>query len=99
MDDTLYLERDFAFSGYNFLDKYIQKKFQKKGFSSIAKNIFEKGDRRQVFNRALEGLEITFSKELIKELVSEYRQHMPQIELLSDAKEVWVSFKASLGLV
>lgn len=98
MDDTLYLERDFAFSGYEFLDKYIQEKFQKKGFSSIAKNIFENGDRRQVFNRTLEELEITFSEELIKELVSEYRQHIPKIELLNDVNEVLDDLQGKFGL-
>lgn len=98
MDDTLYLERDFALSGYNYLDKYIHDKYQKAGFSSIARSIFESGDRSQIFNLALEKLEISYNEELIKELVREYRKHMPQIELLNDAKEVLNDIKGQFGL-
>lgn len=98
MDDTLYLERDFAYSGFDYLDKYIQEKFQKEGFGDIARYTFDHGDRSQVFNASLKKIGIVDSKELISELVKEYREHVPKIELTADAKEVLSDIKGQFGL-
>ncbi len=56
LDDTLYLEREFAFSGYRFLDGWVNEREGLEGFGNACKVLFEEGERRQIFNRALERL-------------------------------------------
>ncbi len=94
LDDTLYLERDFAFSGYLHLDRWVEATFSREGFGRAARDHFENGDRRRVFDMALADLEIPVSAELIGRLVSEYRHHAPSIRLCPDAA-AWL--KANCG--
>ena len=44
LDDTLYLERDYVYSGFQELDKFLKAKFKLDGFFETCKKIFDNGD-------------------------------------------------------
>ena len=85
LDDTLILERDYVFSGYRAVSKYLN---ESRGFDTgkvygYLCEEFEKS-AKNVFNRLFERLNTEFSEGDIKELVSVYREHEPDIELCAD---------------
>ena len=54
LDDTLYLEREFAFSGYRFLDGWVKERESLEGFGNACRVLFEEGERR-LWNAHLRG--------------------------------------------
>lgn len=87
LDDTLYRERDFVFSGFKAVDSWLKTNHQISGFFSSAVSLFKKGIRGVVFNNALKELQIDETPELINAMISTYRQHTPLITLLPEVKE------------
>ena len=87
IDDTLYLERDYIRSGFRVVGRYVQEQYGPGGFFDIAWESFQCGARGTIFNEALGALRMDATPELIAELVTVYRKHTPQIEMLSDAAE------------
>lgn len=88
MDDTLYQEKDYILSGLKMLDQWILEKYGKPDFYSTAKHLFDNGERKKIFNRALNYLGIEDNYENINMMIDAYRSHQPSIDLLEDA--VWV---------
>ncbi|MGN7941322.1 MULTISPECIES: HAD family hydrolase [Bacillaceae] len=88
LDDTLFAEKDYIFSGFLAVDKAVQKKLSVSGFYKIAIELFEEGERKYIFNRALDRLNVNYNNKLIHSLLKTYRTHLPDIQLLNDAK--WV---------
>ncbi|MDP4083172.1 MAG: HAD family hydrolase [Bacillota bacterium] len=86
MDDTLFREIDYIFSGYKAVDKWLVENFQIHNFYKIATSLFRKGYRKNTFNKALEQLGKICNEELIMEMINIYRTHTPTIELCEDAK-------------
>jgi len=86
VDDTLYLERTYARSGFQAVSDHLEATRGVEGFSVLAWSAFERGVRGTIFNVALEGVKLEASSDLIRELVEVYRQHLPQIDLLPDAR-------------
>ncbi|WP_370198382.1 HAD family hydrolase [Roseibium sp.] len=99
LDDTLYLEREFAFSGYRFLDGWVKEREGLEGFGNACKVLFEEGERRQTFNRALERLGHCGDSHLIADLVAAYRGHPPQISLAPDAARFLERHRGPFGLI
>ncbi|MBO6858295.1 HAD family hydrolase [Roseibium sp.] len=99
LDDTLYLEREFAFSGYRFLDGWVNEREGLEGFGNACKVLFEEGERRQIFNRALERLGHCGDSHLIADLVAAYRGHPPQIALAQDAAGFLERHRGPFGLI
>lgn len=87
IDDTLYLERDYVRSGFEALNPLIQARFGVSDFAAVCWALFEQGVRGNTFNRAMEQLHLEPDPELLAGLVQAYRQHTPQISLLTDAKQ------------
>src|ERR1035437_8597969 len=85
LDDTLFPEEQFVMSGFRAVDIWLEKNQQVRGFLPVAKQIFHEGDRKSVFNLALQQLDIPFDNVFIATLVSVYREHFPQIKLFVDA--------------
>lgn len=85
LDDTLYFEKDYAFSGFNACDLVVQKKYHKSGFADLAIEFFDQGKRGNIFNLVLQRLKIDFEQNEILELVKAFRNHRPDIKLLQDA--------------
>lgn len=101
MDDTLYAEKDYVRSGMIHLDNFIKMKFNIKGFYETSMALFEVGERKFIFNKSLQLLNIPYDIELIHEMVKNYRSHKPNIKLFNDAK--WVlenlSNDVKIGLI
>jgi len=85
LDDTLYLERDYAASGFAAVSQWLARELGESRFEQCALRAFTAGVRGTVFNAALEKLGITSAPALIEQLVGVYRAHRPVITLAEDA--------------
>jgi putative hydrolase of the HAD superfamily len=102
LDDTLYTEEDFVYSGFRAVSLYLQQAGLVKNdpYDLMLQN-FKKGNRTEIFNEALKSENIEPKKKLVSSLLDVYRSHKPDISLFTDA----VSFldrihgKKKLGLL
>ncbi len=86
LDDTLYLERDFAHSGFKAVGAHLRGCVDAVEFAQICCHRLEQGKRGNVFDIALRSLGIEPKPALIDELVAVYRSHSPAIGLCPDAE-------------
>lgn len=87
LDDTLISEKEYIDSGFKSIANYFAKKYKlslKEVHFTIEK-LFKKNNKK-VFNRLFEVYGIVYKDDDIKELVKIYREHLPSISLLEDAK-------------
>jgi putative hydrolase of the HAD superfamily len=87
VDDTLYLERDYVFSGIRAVGRHLEI-WGIDGFTEAAWRQFLQGARGDLFDRALHELSVAADPQLVPSLVDVYRTHKPDIELLPDAANV-----------
>lgn len=85
IDDTLYLERDYVRSGFRAVDAWVKEGLGVNGFFPEAWRLFEAGVRGTIFDASLRTLGVEPQPSLLAKLVSLYRSHEPDIELLPDA--------------
>ena len=85
LDDTLYLERDFQFSGFQAVADWLCEFHQIQGFFDVATTLFEQGQRGVIFNLALERLGVEYDSGMIQSLVNVFRNHVPDLTLCEDA--------------
>lgn len=87
LDDTLYLERDFAFSGYRAAGEWLDAQGAAPGLgrrlADTCGDLFARGERRAIFDRAAAALGLV--PDLVPDLIEVYRTHMPRIALCPDA--------------
>ncbi|MGE7880574.1 HAD family hydrolase [Bacillus sp. NPDC094077] len=88
MDDTLYKEKDYVVSGFKAVDDWIKENYKETEFYNIAIQLFNSGERKFVFNKTLEKLNIDYDEKFISNLIERYRFHKPDIQLLDEAD--WV---------
>ncbi len=88
IDDTLYLERDYVFSGFRAVGNYVAEFHSRPGFEDACRQLFHGGLRGRIFNAAMESLGGPTDAQTISQLVEVYRTHDPQIALLPDALEL-----------
>lgn len=84
LDDTLYNERDFVYSGFMEVSKYLGEKFGlniSNTYKAIL-DIFHKKGRGKIFNILCDKYSID---ESIDKLVEIYRNNTPNIDLYDDA--------------
>lgn len=86
IDDTLYLERDYARSGFRAVDEWVRVALGVGGFAEQAWAAFESGVRGTIFDTALTALGVVPSPDTVAEMVGRYRRHEPDIVLLDDAR-------------
>lgn len=98
LDDTLYLERDYASSGYRAVGRWLRQRYGITGFAERAERQFEAGNHRHVFDSTLAELGLAPTPPLIAELVSVYRSHVPSIRLLADAERLIEHRRAGTSL-
>lgn len=98
LDDTLYKESDYVLSGFRSVDKWLRDMYEIRGFYNIATKLFNEGDRKNIFNKALQILNFNFNEEIIKSMVNIYRTHEPEINLLDDASWALVNLQNSIKL-
>ena len=87
LDDTLYLERDYVRSGFRAVGEWVRERWGEARFPELAWRHFLEGVRGTIFNRALGDLGLPADPEVISEAVRVYREHVPDIALLPDARE------------
>jgi putative hydrolase of the HAD superfamily len=85
LDDTLFPEKQYVFSGFHHVSQIISQRFKINAETVFLKmeNLFNESSKN-VFNRTLELLKISFDGEVIKNLVFEYRNHKPEISFYDD---------------
>lgn len=103
MDDTLYDEVAYCRSGFHAVDVYLSAIYQSDA-GAIFKALWEQfkgGNHRTTFNAALDLLDIDYDDAVIKNLVSVYRGHKPDITLDGQTMQVLsgLSEKYALALI
>lgn len=88
VDDTLYLERDYVYSGFSVVGRWAAVKFGIDDFFERAWRLFECGVRRTIFDEVLAAAQLTADQQLLDEMVTMYRRHRPSIALLDDSRRV-----------
>jgi putative hydrolase of the HAD superfamily len=86
LDDTLYDEITFVYSGFKVFSEFLTLKF---GFESRiiyqkCLDLLENQGRGKIFDTILKEYNI-YSKTLLKKCINEYRYHKPEISLFPDA--------------
>jgi len=101
LDDTLYLEADYAKSGMDFIGRWASEELGVEGFAEELHRLWNENIRTKTFDIALKNIGIKLERAQIKEMVSQYRQHKPNIFLQDDARLVLDILKDDyvLGLI
>jgi len=87
LDDTLYPERSFAFSGFDAVAEWLRARFHCPfDPADRMRVLFETANRHHVFDTVLAEMDVLESSSLIPQMVQCYREHTPKIELFPDAK-------------
>ena len=85
LDDTLISEKEYIKSGYRHIAGIIENRFamdKNQVFYDLMS--FFKVSPFNVFNRLYDKYQIEYSKEIILDLVNEYRGHFPDIQFYDD---------------
>ncbi|XZF76224.1 HAD family hydrolase [Bacillus sp. AL-1R] len=101
MDDTLYEEKEYVISGFRAVDKWVRENYGIFVFFDVAKQLFESGETKKIFNKALELLNLEYDEKIISKMLYIYRTHEPEIQLLKEAEWVFSNLKDSvrIGLI
>jgi putative hydrolase of the HAD superfamily len=94
LDDTLYDEITFVYSGFNAVSDYLSSAYgldNKSVFKACCSELDNNG-RGQVFNTVLKKYNL-YSKSSVKKCLSVYRSHFPKISLNKDAIDYLNYFK------
>lgn len=95
IDDTLYLERDYVFSGFSAVGAWAAAWLGVPDFADRCRAAHENGRRGSIFNSVLADCGLLPKPELVSTLVAIYRTHTPAISLLPDAESALVSIGKS----
>jgi putative hydrolase of the HAD superfamily len=87
LDDTLFLEREYVYSGFTAVGALLASEHGLDGFVECAWRHFGNGLRGRVFDIALAELGLSPSPQLIRKLVDVYRTHEPTIRMAADARQ------------
>jgi len=103
LDDTLYDEKQFVNSGFNKVAEFVENKFKidKDFFYKILIDIFNEGKRGNIFNIALERVNIIYDENIIRLMVKIYREHNLKIKLDKGIRSLLIKLKGiySLGII
>ena len=87
LDDTLYSEREYVFSGFATVSEWIANTYDLNGFYEFAVKSFLAGSRGNIFNLFLEQKELLVKDIglVVQAMVKQYREHQPRITIFEDA--------------
>lgn len=99
LDDTLYLEKEYCYSGFSAVAQYVSKArgVSRDDFYKCLCTLFP-GAGGKLFNLALERFSISYGEDLIKELVAVYRGHKPAINMAAETVALLDYLKAHYKL-
>jgi len=101
LDDTLYDEIDYCKSGFAAVADFLHNanpSISEKSIFNELWNQFQNKNRTRTFNAALESFNLPCGDNLIKQLVSVYRDHQPNITLPQETRTILDDLKASYTL-
>jgi putative hydrolase of the HAD superfamily len=101
LDDTLYDEIEYCRSGFLAVSQFLADLPHRPPAEHIFDALwgqFAAGNRKKVFNAALDQLGITYDDKLITELVKVYRSHVPRITLPQESRDVLRQLNARYNL-
>ncbi|UCD29687.1 MAG: HAD family hydrolase [Planctomycetota bacterium] len=99
LDDTLYPERSFAYSGFDAVADWLRK--QIKCPTEPAKRmreIFETQDRAHVFDRLMNEWGCRQTAQMVAGMIEVYRLHTPDIKLYDDAHTILTEWSGRFPL-
>lgn len=102
LDDTLYPERAYAFSGFAAVAEAFRDRLGNPKVSEAnMRRLFDTLHRSRVFDALLEELSAEVEPELIQQMIQTYRTHTPSITLHTDADRCLKQLKGhrALGLI
>lgn len=101
LDDTLYLEADYAKSGMTFIGHWVKEKWGILGFGEELNRLWDAKIRTKTFDIALANVGAELNQTQIMEMVEQYRRHLPKIDLQDDAHWILNKLKNTftLGLI
>lgn len=89
LDDTLYLERDYVYSGYRVVASFLEKKYNLSLKTTYLKMIdLSKESYDNVFNRLFDAYNIKAGNDEIKKIIEIYKNHIPNIDLCEDSRKI-----------
>lgn len=87
LDDTLYSERQFAWSGFEAVAQWLRSRWPCPiDPAARMKELFETEHRRRIFDQLLLELGCPNADTMVPGMVECYRNHMPSISLMPDAE-------------
>lgn len=95
LDDTLYPERAYNFSGFRAVGRHLAAQRGISGFAECCISLFEAGARGNIFDQALAQLGAAAD---VAELLTVYREHVPEIDLFEDARTLFARVHGKLPL-
>jgi putative hydrolase of the HAD superfamily len=101
LDDTLYDEIDYCRSGLGAVAEFLAGRPAAPSDERIFAALwgqFQAGNRSRTFNAALDELGTDYNEASISELVAVYRNHVPNIELPPDSRDVLAELSAKYTL-
>ena len=98
LDDTLYLERDYVWSGFRALEPWAKINLGVEEFCVRAWKLFRRGERGQIFDSILESAGIQQDRNTIQAMVNLYRGHTPDIQLTADAADCLQDLRGQVHL-
>ena len=102
LDDTLYPERAYAFSGFAAVSEaFADRLGDVREATARMRELFDTEHRRRVFNRYLEERGMSEDTDLVRRLIETFRAHQPAITLYPDADEALTRFSRThkIGLL
>ena len=102
LDDTLYSEREYAFSGFEAVAATFEYVFGDPGeLAADMRRLFDTEHRPRVFNALLTERNLPEDPALIRLMVELYRAHTPAIQLFPDADSALTRLRdrCKLGLI
>lgn len=83
LDDTLYLEKEYVFSGFRAVSQFISESYGTDGTYDALETMFFDGVRGNTFDLLAEQLQLHHSQ--VDQMIEVYRGHEPELTLLPDA--------------
>ena len=88
LDDTLYMERSYAFSGFDAVAGWLKERLACPfDPATRMRELFETGDRGKVFDQLVAELPTPASGDWVSEMVVCFRNHEPEIRTCDDVIE------------
>jgi putative hydrolase of the HAD superfamily len=102
LDDTLYAERDYVLSGFRAVGRWVQSRLGISEHDAFIefRRMFDSGARTDTFDRWLGGRDLR-DKGLVTQMVTVYRDHVPEISPTPGTEEILKRLRSQyrLGLL